>query len=251
MLLTQLYFNYNIKSIKKELMMDIQTITNEIKQKLTHAVNTKSPSYAKTISSLPEQEQESKMSTFITDLTFEISEKVVKDKIRKMNPKPISFTFYINRAKYFEQTLNELVSQLKDDVYFEEKDLAEALAHQNTLTPFIIEFTGHFLKDYGYIGKKTSQHNELIRQEWFTSILKCVKMKDYENIENAEETLNTLKEFITIGFEKAINQEYVFVDNLKIEESLRTLDYVIFEDNKLSPDEFNSFRKSISIGNRN
>lgn len=231
--------------------MDIQTITNEIKQKLTHAVNTKSPSYAKTISSLPENEQESKMSTFITDLTFEISEKVVKDKIRKMNPKPISFTFYINRAKYFEQTLNELVSQLKDDVYCDDVTLEKEISIQKTLPPFIIDFTGHFLKDYGYIGKKTSQDNELIRNEWFTAILKCIRMKDYENIENAEETLNTLKEFITIGFEKAINQEYVFVDNIKIEESLRTLDYVIFEDNKLSVEEFNSFRKSISIGNRN
>ncbi len=237
--------------MKKGTHMDIQTITNEIKQKLTHAVNIKSPAYAKTISSLPENEQESKMSTFITDLTFEISEKVVKDKIRKMNPKPISFTFFINRAKYFEQTLNELVSQLKDDVYCDEAILKNELEQQKTLTPFIIEFTGHFLRDYGYIGKKTSEDNNLIRQEWFPSILKCIKMKDYENIENPEETLDTLKQFITIGFEKAINQEYVFVDNIKIEESIRTLDYVMLEDNKLSVEEFNSFRKSISIGNRN
>lgn len=230
--------------------MDIQTITNEIKQKLTHAVNTKSPAYAKTISSLPENEQESKMSTFITDLTFEVSEKVVKDKIRKMNPKPINFTFYINRAKYFEQTLNELVSQLKDDVFCDEETLQKEIEHQKSLNPFVIEFSGYFLKDYGYIGKKQSLEISIIRQEWFPSILKCINMKDYDTIENPEETLNTLKHFITIGFEKAINQEYVFVDNVKIEESIRTLDYVMLGDNKLSVDEFNSFRKSISIGNR-
>lgn len=231
--------------------MDIQTITKELQQKLTHAVNTKSKAYEKTIANLSDSEKESKMSNFITDLTFEISEKVVKDKIRRINPKSIQFTYYVNREKYFSQTLRELIFQLQDEVYADEDLLQVELNNQKQLSPFAINFNGHFLKDYGYIGVKKSKDNNIMIKDWFPSILKCIKIKNEDDIENSEETLHTLKEFITMGFEKAINQEYVFVDNSKIEDSLKTIDYVLVENNKLSSEEFNSFRKSVSMGQRN
>lgn len=219
--------------------MDIRTLTDEIRTKLEHTINIKSKSYSKTIEDLSENEQEEKMSTFITDITFEVSEKVIKDKLSRFNPKPLKFQFYIDPTKYYEQTLGELLGQLPNEIKCNEKELEKELQNLKSIDNFIIEFEGYFLKDYGFIGKKTGVHNDFIKKEWFPSILKCLD----KNGDTTDEDLISLREFISLGFSKAIDQVYVFVDDAKIIESLKSLNHVMIQDKKISAEEFDSYRK--------
>ncbi len=227
--------------------MDIQTITRDIQNKLTHVANIKSQSYSKTLSHLSPEEQETKMSTFITEITFDVSEKVIKDKLSKMNPKPIAFSFFINREKYFEQTIKELTSQLRDEVYFDAEELEKQKEIIHNKEYFIMNFAGHFLSDYGYIGKKNNVQDSEIKEKWFPAVLACLKVKDME-ADEAEKTLSFLKEFIIFGFNKAIGLEYVFVDNDKFAESLNSVEYVMVGDTKMTSTEFDNYRKNNAFG---
>lgn len=223
--------------------MDIQSLTEEIRTKLAHTISVKTKSYSKTISELDEDEQEEKMSTYITDITFQVSEKVIKDKLAKFNPKPHTFQFHIDPIKYYHQTLGELLGQLTDEIKSNEEILKSELETLKDTPEFIIEFTGHFLKDYGFIGQKIGVNNDFIKTVWFPSILRCLD----KNGDTTAEDLVSLREFISIGFSKAINQTYVFVDDNKIIESLKTLNYVSTSNGKMSPEEFDNYRKNISF----
>jgi len=58
--------------------MDIQNLTNEIRNKLNHVVSTKLPTYLKTLENDSEEEKEASVSLYVTDLTFQVSNKIIK-----------------------------------------------------------------------------------------------------------------------------------------------------------------------------
>jgi hypothetical protein len=229
--------------------MDIQEITKEIKNKLNHAVATKVPAYAKTLIDETEDDKESKVSLFITDLTFQVSDRVIKEKISRMNPKPVTFTFHINRGKYLEQTVNELMTQINQEVYFDEEVIYIKKKRCNGITPFVISLKVFFLKDYGYMGSKHIAQTDEIVNEWFPAILSCMRIKNAE-AEQAEEMLTFLKEFVVFGFQKALNMTHVFVDMVKMDESMFSIEYVSVGDKKLSPEEFKQFREENLINKK-
>jgi len=223
--------------------MDIQEITNEIKNKLNHIVSTKVPAYTKTLENDSEDDKESKVSLYITDLTFQVSDRVIKEKISRINPKPVKFTFNINRGKYLEQTVNDLMTQINQEVYFDENEMNIQKQKFEGSAPFQITFQGYFLKDYGYIGSKHIAQTEEIMNEWFPAILSCMRIKNAAN-EEAEEMLAFLRNFVMFGFEKALNMVHVFVDMKKMDESMYSVEYVSIGDNKLSFEEFKQFREN-------
>jgi hypothetical protein len=222
--------------------MDIQEITKEIKHKLNHVVSTKVPAYAKTLVNESEEDKESKVSLYITDLTFQVSDRVIKERISRMNPKPVTFTFHINRGKYLEQTINELMTQINQEVYFDENEMNIQKNSFEGSSPFEITFQGYFLKDYGYIGSKHILQTEEIVNQWFPAILSCMRVKDAEG-EQAEEMLSFLKEFVIFGFKKALNMTHVFVDMQKMDESMYAIEYISVGNKKLNTDEFKQFRE--------
>lgn len=222
--------------------MDINTISNEIRTKVNHIVNIKSQSYSKEISSLSEEEQEIKMSTMFTDITFEVSEKIIKDKLSRFNPKPFKFSFYVNKSKYFRQTINEIQPQLNDDIFFDESLIEAAAAKYKEDEYFVLSFEGHFLRDFGFIGTKKIDSEEEAKDAWFPSLLNCLQSKSKN-----EEELQTIKDLIYFGFSKALLLKYVFVDSEKLSSSLNSVDYVIFDGNKISNQEFEEMRKTKSI----
>lgn len=247
--MTKFTKNHNIHTLIQRTHMDIQTITDEIRHKLTHLVNVKVPSFSKTIENQSEEEKESQVSLFITDLTFQVSNKVIKEKISKMNPKPLEFTFYINRAKYFEQTVNELVKQIQEGVYFDAEEIKTQQAKFANQEPFAISFKGHFLKDYGYMGHKTISHKDEINNDWFPAILSCLKVKE-EDPQAAKEMLDFIQKFVLFGFKKALDMEYVFVEQVKMDENLLSVDYIQVKDKKMTTDEFIQFREANLIGKK-
>lgn len=222
--------------------MDIQEITNEIKHKLNHIVTTKVPAYAKTLENETEEDKESKVSLYVTDLTFQVSDKIIKERISRINPKPVKFTFNINPSKYFEQTINDLMSQINQEVYFDQDEMANQKAKFEGKDPFQITFQGYFLRDYGYIGSKNIVQTEEIVSKWFPAILSCMRIKDVPKDES-EEMLNFLKQFVLFGFEKAINMQHVFVDMNKMDESLYAVESVTVGDKSIGTDEFKQFRE--------
>ena len=222
--------------------MDIQEITKEIKHKLNHVVSTKVPAYAKTLANESEEGKESKVSLYITDLTFQISDRVIKEKISRMNPKPVTFTFHLNRGKYLEQTVNELMTQINQEVYFDENEMNIQKNSFEGSSPYEITFQGYFLKDYGYIGSKHILQTEEIVNQWFPAILSCMRVKNVEG-EQAEEMLSFLKEFVIFGFKKALNMTHVFVDMEKMDESMYSIEYISVGEQKLNPEEFKKFRE--------
>ena len=229
--------------------MDIQTITDEIRHKLNHLVSIKVPSFTKDLVDETEEEKDSKVSLFITDLTFQVSNKVIKEKISRMNPKPVEFTFYINRTKYFEQTVNELVKQIQQGVYFDEKEIENQKHKFEGQEPFQIKFNGYFLKDYGYMGNKKISHSDEIINEWFPSILSCLRVEETDP-ETAKEMLDFMNKFVLFGFKKALDMEYVFVDQVKMDENLFSVEYVMAGDKKMTPEEFIQFRENNLIGKK-
>lgn len=222
--------------------MDIQEITKEIKHKLNHAVSTKVPAFTKTLKDVAEEDKDSKISLYITDLTFQVSDKVIKEKISKINPKPVKFTFHINRGRYLEQTINDLVGQINDEVYFDHEEMNVQKKKFDGSSPFEISFQGYFLRDYGYIGSKHILQTEQIVKDWFPAILSCMRIKNVEEVE-AEEMLTFLRQFILFGFEKALNMEHVFIDMAKMDDSLYAVDHVLVGDKNLSTEEFKQFRE--------
>lgn len=243
------YFNLT-KSIKYLIMlshltrkiMNIEEITSEIKHKLNHVVSTKVPSYAKTLENESEEERESKVSFYITDLTFQVSDKIIKEKIARINPKPVKFTFHISRGKYFEQTIGELMTQINQEVYFDQAAMEEEKKKFEGSTPFDITFQGYFLNDFGYIGSKHIAQTDEIVSDWFPAILNCMRVKNTDEAEG-EEMLAFLKQFVVFGFQKAINMEHVFVDVAKMDESLYSVESVSVGEKKLTTEEFKKFRE--------
>jgi hypothetical protein len=229
--------------------MNIQTITDEIRHKLNHLVSIKMNSYLKTLENVEEEDKEAKISIFVTDLTFQVTDKVIKQKLSKMNPKPLSFVFHLNRQKYFEQTVKELMVQVNEEVYFDEDEVNKQKLKFSNNETFEISFNGYFLEDYSYIGSKKIAQPDEIRQEWFPSILSCLRVKE-ENQTEAENMLNFLKDFVSFGFNKAIEVENVFIDIQKMNESLSSVDFVSIGDKKLSAEEFIQFREDNMLGKK-
>ncbi len=226
--------------------MDIITISNEIRNKVNHIVNIKSQSYSKQISSLSEEEQEIKMSTMFTDITFEVSEKIIKDKLSKINPKPLAFSFYVNKGKYFKQTISEIQPQLNEDIVFVPSLVEEAAAKFKDDDYFILSFEGYFLKDFGFIGTKKIDSEDEAKNTWFPSVLNCLQSNNNNTLE-----LQTVKDLIQFGFSKALLLKYVFVDSDKLSTSLNSVDYVIFEGKKITNEEFENIRRLKSLGKGN
>jgi hypothetical protein len=222
--------------------MDIQEITNEIKHKLNHVVSTKVPAYTKSLENETEEDKESKVSLYVTDLTFQVSDRIIKERISRINPKPLTFTFHINRGKYFEQTINDLMKQINQEVYFDQEEVNLQKAKFDGAELFEITFQGYFLRDYGYIGSKHITQTEEIVNNWFPAILSCMRIKDVP-ADEAEDMLNFLKQFVLFGFQKAINMQHVFVDMVKMDESLYAVEYVSVGDKKLTTEEFKQFRE--------
>lgn len=217
--------------------MNILTITEEIKHKLNHLISTKLNSYVNTLGDFSESERESKVSMFITDLTFQLSSKIIKEKISKINPKPLTFTLKINREKYFEQTANELMKQVNEGVYFDPEEISKQKQKFVNQGAFDMEFSGYFLEDNGYIGtKKIIQKDELI-STWFPAILSCLKV-DNKETEVGNEMLKFVEDFVTFGFNKALDLEYVFIDSNKINETLLSVDYVVFDQKEITVQDF-------------
>ncbi len=229
--------------------MDIQTLTDEIRHKLNHVVSTKIPSYLKTLENESDEEKEANVSLYVTDLTFQVSNKIIKEKLSRFNPKPIEFTFHMNRAKYFEQTIRELMVQVNQEVYFDEEAMKKKKIELLVEQPFQISFCGHFLKDYGYIGTKHIEQTKEISEQWFPAILSCLRVTE-EDPKEAEEMLSFIKKFVLFGFEKALNMKYVFIDMVKMDENLASVDFVSIQDVKMTAEEFIQYRAENILGKK-
>lgn len=223
--------------------MDILSISNEIRKKVNHISNLRSNSYMKEISSLPEDEKEIKMSIMYADITFEVSENLIKEKLAKFNPKPLKFSFQVNKRKYFQQTIEEIKPQLSEDIFINEEKTDKCLKKIKDSEQFVISFEGFFLKDNGFIGRKKIYDSNDIEASWVPFVLDNLEIKNGELKE-----LDTIKKLIQFGFKKAISLNYVFIDSKKLTESLASVDDIIFEDNKITVEEFESLIKIKSMG---
>ena len=212
-------------------------------------VSTKVNSYAKGLIEQEEDERESNISMYITELTFEVSNKVIKDHIARINPKPLRFTFVINREKYFQQTINDLTSQVNDEVYFDKEEIASQATKISNEKPFSISFSGYFLKDYGFIGSKKISESDEITKEWFPSILSCMKVNEEDSVA-AEEKLTFLRGLVAFGFSKALTMEHVFIDATNMSKSLESVEYVLIEDKKIDVEDFMVFREENILGRK-
>ncbi|NCP98396.1 hypothetical protein GW796_00785 [archaeon] len=228
--------------------MNIQTLTEEIQHKLKHLVSIQLPKHLKSIGDNTEVDNDTETSIFITNLTFDVSNKIIKEKLSKMNPKPLNFIFHIDREKYFEQTAKELMLQINEEIiYFDHDTIDKTKESFRGGSTFDITFNGYFLEDYGYIGTKKILQTEEITDIWFPAILACLKFRE-DSDTDASETLNFIRDFVTFGFKKALAMENVFIDFEKMNSSLLSVSSISVGQNTLTPEQFIEFRKENKLG---
>lgn len=185
--------------------MNTLEIQDLISRKTNHLIGTKLQKYANSLPKEMSQEDSDRLiSKFVTDISFDVSNRVIQDKICKINPKPLDFDIELEFSDYFESSLNDLMNNLPDGVYINDEVVRENTTKiREEKTNLVISFSGYCMKDGGYIGTKQIQNSKEFIDTWCNLVLSSLYTDDPKS--------NTL-EYIKYGFNSAILSTHVIIE---------------------------------------